>query len=317
MHQKCLIFGGTGFLGMNLCRMLRAEGYEVTVYGHDSLHAARMKTYFPDIRLVCGNFAETESFDSFIQGMDIIFHLISTTKPSNRDVMAEFTTNVLPTIRLLEACRKKHVRLIYFSSGGTVYGVPRYLPIDEGHRTEPISAYGIHKLAVEKCIEYYGRTYGMDYQICRISNPYGAWQDAHGSQGAVAIFLAKALQGETVELWGDGSVIRDYLDVDDLMDGICTLLSYRGDTRVFNFGSGNGTSLKELLYKIQRVTGRPVSVRRLEGRIQDVPANVLDIAQPQKELGWKPQTTLEAGLRKMIAMWDEEQEAFLPRSVDR
>lgn len=231
--------------------------------------------------------------------------------------MAEFTTNVLPTLRLLDACSKVHARLIYFSSGGTIYGVPRYLPIDEGHRTEPISAYGIHKLAVEKCIEYYGRTYGMDYQICRISNPYGAWQDAHGSQGAVAIFLAKALQGETVELWGDGSVIRDYLDVDDLMDGICTLLSYRGDTRVFNFGSGNGTSLKELLYKIQRVTGRPVSVRRLEGRIQDVPANVLDIAQPQKELGWKPQTTLEAGLRKMIAMWDEEQEAFLPRSVDR
>ena len=313
MVKKCLILGGTGFLGMNLCDTLLKKGYDVFVYGHRSLHALQIKKYFPSIHFIEGDFSTEADFYGYLREMDLVYHLISTTKPSNKNMMFEFTTNVLPTIRLLDACSKSHARLIYFSSGGTVYGTPRYIPIDEGHRTEPISAYGIHKLTEEKCIEYYGRTYGLDYQILRISNPYGPWQDIHGSQGVIPIFLAKILNGEAIDLWGDGSAIRDYIYVEDLMDAVCRISDYHGAERVFNVGSGEGTSLRQLINDIKMVTDEPVYVNFLPGRIQDVPSNILDTTLINREVGWKSTTSLITGLKKMIGIWDINRKGFFSR----
>ena len=313
MHHKCLVIGGTGFLGMNLCSALVQAGHEVTVYGHASSHTERLQQYLPMVHLITSDFVSEKDFSAYLKDVDVVFHLVSTTRPSNKDVMMEFTTNVLPTIRLLDACAKEQVRLIYFSSGGTVYGVPRYVPIDEGHRTEPISAYGIHKLAEEKCIEYYGRTYGLDYCILRLANPYGAWQAPYGSQGVIAIFLAKALHNEEIEIWGDGSNVRDYIYVDDLMRAVCQILDYSGPERVFNIGSGRGYSLQEILYRIQKVTGKMLHVKHMPGRIQDVPANVLDTTLIQQETGWSPTTKLLDGLGLMHDMWNEEFQSYYPR----
>ena len=308
---KCLILGGTGFLGINLCKKLIDGGNEVSVFARNGGHAQRLCNLFPAVEFIGGDFSHKLDWDIMLKNIDVVFHLISTTNPSNKDLSYEFESNVLPTINLLEGCKKNKVRVIYFSSGGTVYGMPRYLPIDEEHRTEPISAYGIHKLSIEKCIEYYGRTYGVDYYILRISNPYGAYQNPLGNQGVIAVFLAKILQNKTVEIWGDGSTIREYVFVDDLVSACMLLLSYVGGHRVFNIGSGRGYSLKEVIQLIKAKCGYSVNVNFVEKRIQDVSANILDINLARKELQWEPTVDLSEGLFRMVDMWSMQDKEFL------
>lgn len=157
--KKILILGGTGFLGSHLSYWLQANDYKVITYSRaiQSLQNEGVE----NCTHVQGNFVFETDFSDLLDGVDIVFHLISTTNPANQDALEEFQSNVVPTIRLLDACVKKGIRVIYFSSGGTVYGIPRYLPIDEEHRMDPISLYGIQKLSIEKCLEYYGWMYGL------------------------------------------------------------------------------------------------------------------------------------------------------------
>jgi len=312
-NLKCLLLGGTGFLGINLCKYLYANGYDVTIYNHCSVRFKRFKQLFPHVQIIDREFSsETkESLIDILGNIDVVFHLISTTNPSNKNVLYDFESNVLPTIRLLDACVKAKVKkIIYFSSGGTVYGIPRYIPIDEGHRTEPLSAYGIHKLAVEKCLEYYGRTYQLNYNILRVSNPYGEGQNPFSNQGVVAVFLAKALMHQPIEIWGDGSVMRDYIFVDDVIIACIKILNYQGKNSVFNVGSGVGYSLQEIIRIIQKTTGSILDINYLAGRVQDVPANILDISLMKKEVKWSPEITINEGIKKMLSSWNYAKKEF-------
>lgn len=309
--SRCLILGGTGFLGINLCKELINNGNKVFVFARNGRRAQRVCNLFPEVEFIRGDFSSNIDWDVMLKTIDVVFHLISTTNPSNHNLFYEFESNVLPTINFLEGCKKNKVRVIYFSSGGTVYGMPRYLPIDEEHRTEPISAYGIHKLSIEKCIEYYGRTYGVDYYILRISNPYGAYQNHLGNQGVIAVFLAKIIQDKAIEIWGDGSTIRDYVFVDDLVSACILLLSYNGGQRVFNIGSGIGYSLKEVIQLIKAKCGYPVNVAFIAKRIQDVSANILDVKLAQKELQWVPKVDLSEGICRMVDMWSMNNKEFI------
>ena len=225
--------------------------------------------------------------------------------------------DAMNTIRLLDSCRTGNIRIIYFSSGGTVYGIPRQLPLNEGHRTDPISVYGIQKLSIEKCLEYYGRTYGLDYIILRISNPYGSYQDPRVGQGAIAVFLARALLGQKIEVWGDGSVIRDYIFVQDVISACMKMISYKGNERIFNVGSSQGYSLQEILYLIQGFIGHAISVQYLPRRIQDVPANILDNSLLRGETDWEVHTSLEDGLSYMLESWDANSNEYCFLSGDR
>lgn len=309
--KKCLVLGGAGFLGIHLCKNLCEQGYEVTVYNRSSTRLDSLKKRFPQICILEEDFSIQNNFEEILMNIDIVFHLISTTNPSNINVLYDFESNVLPSIRLLDACARKQIRkFIYFSSGGTVYGVPRHVPIDEGHRTEPISPYGIHKLAVEKCIEYYGRSYDLDFTILRISNPYGEAQDPFANQGVIAVFLAKALLGQPIEIWGNGSVIRDYIFVQDVIDACMRVINYKGNRKIFNIANGKGYSLDELIYIIQKQIKKIVDVKYLEGRVQDVPANILDISLAEKELGWQPHMCLEKGINRMIEAWNFNEKRF-------
>ena len=309
-RRKCLVLGATGFLGKNLCRALARHGDEVVAYGRSRDQLQNLMAVTHDVATVCGDFIHDGVSETLLQDVDVVFHLISTTKPANKDVLKEFETNVLPTIRLLDACAMRRTRLIYFSSGGTVYGVPRYVPMDEGHRTDPISAYGIHKLAVEKCIEYYGRTYGLDYSILRISNPYGRFQNPQANQGVIAVFLAHALQKEPLEVWGDGAMVRDYVYVDDVMDACMRLLDYHGKERIFNIGSGKGVSLREIIRLIEQETGQDVNVRYRPSRIQDVPENVLNCDMAARELQWKTSVMLKEGIHQMRMILENQGDEY-------
>lgn len=304
--KRCLIFGGSGFLGKNLCRHLlqKKDCYELQVYGRHTKQFDEFSNIFPNIKTITGEVSTEKDFYSLLKGIDIVFYLISATNASNKDMVLEFEQNVLPVIRLLEACKKYSVRFVFFSSGGTVYGLPKYVPIDEMHSTDPISPYGIHKLTLEKCIEYYGRTYGLDYLILRITNPYGMYQNPKKNQGAIAVFLAKAILGNTIEIWGDGNAVRDYIFVSDVMDACDALMHYQGK-KIFNISSGRGYSLNEIVTEIYRqLRNRPIRVRYLPMRIQDVSVSILDNTLIGQETSWKPKINLQEGIRQMIKMWN-------------
>lgn len=297
---RCLVLGGTGFLGINLCEALLACGYEVYAFSRGGDKSEYLQQILSKVRIIKADFTLVENWGNFLTNVDIVFHLISTTKPSNENLLYEFSTNVIPTIRLLEACRGRNIKLIYFSSGGTVYGIPKYLPIDECHSTEPISAYGIHKLSVEKCIEYYGRSYGINYIILRIANPYGAYQDFNSGQGIIAIFLEKLKNKKPLEIWGDGENIRDYIYIKDLINACMKVITYKGNKKIFNIGSGKGHTIKEIVQILKKKVSYCVEIKFLPARIQDVSVNVLDISLAKKELNWLPKVTLEAGIDVMV-----------------
>jgi UDP-glucose 4-epimerase len=234
--------------------------------------------------------------------------MVSTTLPhsSNLDPVFDLESNVIRSVKLLDMAVKHQVKKIIFtSSGGTVYGKPTQVPIAESHPTEPTCSYGISKLAIEKYLALYKQLHGLDYTVLRIANPFGERQRLDGQQGAIAVFMGKVLRSETVEIWGDGSVVRDYIHISDVVRALLLAMSNTSIAHgVFNIGSGQGYSLNEVLSAIEQVTRKKVLRRFLVGRTFDVPVSVLDIAYAGTHLGWQPQTTFLQGLKQFYAWID-------------
>jgi len=228
--------------------------------------------------------------------------LISTTLPgnSNDDMVYDVQSNLVATVRLLGSMVARRVRkIVFISSGGTVYGDPKYLPIDENHPTDPHVSHGITKLAIEKYLLLYQQLYGMKVTILRVANPFGQRQRVETGQGAVAAFLSKALNGEPVEIWGDGSVVRDYIHVSDVAEAFARAVNYDGERSVFNIGTGIGTSLNELVDLIERALGSEVARVYRPSRRFDVPVSILANSLARRELGWERRVTLGEGLALM------------------
>lgn len=312
-----VVFGGAGFLGEHLCRRLLRKGNAPLVYGRDTESGRAFARRYPTVRYVAGDFVAEEHFDAYLQRGDVVVHLLSTTLPSNTDLAWDLRSNVLATLRLLDACAKSGVRAVVFvSSGGTVYGVPRSLPLQESHATDPICSYGIQKLLIEKYLHYYAHVFQLPYRILRLANPYGAGQNPFRGQGVVAAFLARALLESPIEIWGDGSVVRDYLYIDDAMEAMEALLCYEGKETVFNVGSGRGASLQEVVAAVQYAVGRKIAVKYKAGRKQDVPVNVLDISRARQELRWQPRVRLQEGVLRMKATWNGKTRCFQLDALD-
>jgi len=298
--MKCLILGGGGFLGSHLSEALIAEGHSVRIFERSGFQRAN----FPNsevIDWVEGNFVDVDQIAGAITGMDVIYHLVSTTLPksSNEDPVYDIETNVIGTLNLLELSRKTSNRkIIFVSSGGTIYGIPKEVPIKESHPTDPLCSYGIGKLTIEKYLHLYMVLHGIEYIVLRLGNPYGERQRISASQGAVAVFLNKALHDELIEIWGDGNVVRDYIYVGDAVRALSQAKSFAGKSGIFNIGAGQGRSLNEIIFAIEQLLGRPVRLRYLSARPFDVPVNVLDISRAKQCLNWEPRVSFEDGLRR-------------------
>jgi UDP-glucose 4-epimerase len=191
-------------------------------------------------------------------------------------------------------------KLVFSSSGGTVYGEPIYVPLDESHPTNPKALYGVTKLAIEKYIYYCNREYGINASILRVSNPYGERQRVGSGQGAIGVFLHKALKGESIEIWGNGNIQRDYIYIEDVADAFVRALGYRGEKSILNISSSEGKTLNELLDLIEGILGRPIERNYLPQRNFDVGVNVLDNSLAKKELGWAPKVSLIDGINRNL-----------------
>jgi UDP-glucose 4-epimerase len=187
-------------------------------------------------------------------------------------------------------------RVIVTSSGGTVYGHAQMLPIPEDHPLLPIVPYGIAKSAIERYCAFYREQFDLDTRILRVANPYGPGQRVESGQGFIGTVYTRMLRGRSIELFGDGHTLRDFVYVGDVANAFVHVLHHSGPERVFNVGSGEGTQLRDLLATIEDVTGRTIPTTFAPARSFDVTANVLDITRARQHLGWHPNVPLRTGL---------------------
>lgn len=306
-HSKFLILGGLGFIGRHIALALLSRGYKVRILDRSPVDLQDVLPIFANsknLEYVAGNFGNSESISNALNGCDCCIHLVTTTLPatSNTDKVFDVQSNLIGTIQLLEAMRNQGLKkLIFLSSGGTVYGNPVYTPIDEDHPTNPLSSYGIVKLAIEKYCRLYNHLHETKAIALRLSNPYGPGQSGNGIQGAVSAFLTKALTGQPIEIWGDGSVVRDYIHIDDVTNAILSAISYDGNEAVFNVGSGTGTSLNEIVDCLRKSFNPKLTVNYKASRSLDVSTNILDISRARRELGWSPNIEFESGIQALIS----------------
>lgn len=306
--MKALVIGGNGFIGTHLVEELLRQGWEVTVLDFQERRFGPMP---PHLHFIRGDLNQAYLVREALTGVDVVFHLAWATihETSNQDPSADVTTNLIPTIHLFEACRQVGVKkLIFTSSGGTVYGPARTLPIPENHPTTPINGYGVTKLAVEKYLYMFHHLHGLDYVILRPSVPYGPLQNPLGRQGAVAVFLYRIALGLPLSIWGDGLVTRDYFYVSDLVDAFLAAASRPAlQARIFNIGGAEELSLLQIVEACEKVVGKRARIDFQSPRQFDASRIVLDTSQAQQHLDWTPKVGLTEGLEKT---WHWMSDAF-------
>jgi len=298
--MKVVVTGASGFLGRALVRALLGAGHAVTATArrvpraieHPLLTWAQLDLGQPD-----------KSWSEILGGADVVYHLAWSTVPSeaNRVPAEDARVNIVGSLSLIEAIQSngRAPRLVFASSGGTVYGILSKIPAPEDHPLRPISAYGVAKLAVESYLAVIRGETGLPAVSLRIGNLYGPGQSLQRVFGAVTHFANRALAGEPVRIFGDGSVTRDYLYIDDAVDGLMRAGAHP-EHGAFNIGTGIGHSLNEVASIIAVELGRDLAVERLGSRPFDVPVSILDASRARQAFGWEPRVTLAEGIRKTL-----------------
>jgi len=295
-----VVLGGGGFLGVNLCRRLASSGAQVRAFGR------RCPFDLPGVEWRQGDFCDTAALASAIGSCETVFHLVHNYMPQSADLnMAEdIQQSVISSLALLEICRRLKVkRIVFVSSGGTVYGPTQHVPTPETASTDPISSYGISKLTIEKYLRLYEHHHGLSFRVLRTANLFGPFQLPGKKQGAIAALISCALRNQVFEIWGDGSAVRDYVYVDDVVDALLLAAEDESEERIFNIGSGEGHNLLQLITEIEANLGVRLAVRRAKGRAIDVPVSILAIERAATILGWTPKTPFAVGIKQTVEWW--------------
>jgi len=298
---RILILGGNGFIGRNLAVGLVNQGFDIVSADRS------MSPNTIGIEQRIGNLADTSFVHSLFDNLpyDWVIHLACSLIPSSGydDFIRERELNITGGFELIRTMLKSGSRkLLFFSSGGVIYGNNGLHINNEEAPLSPMNYYAFSKLAMEQFIQLEARLSGLEYIIVRPSNPYGSGQNLFGRQGLIAVALGKILSGEQLQVWGDGSIVRDYLHISDLVGSISKLVNVKAVNEIINIGSGIGLSVNDVLRTIQQVTGNKLDVQYLPGRQVDVPVNILDIYKIQSITNWKPQIELEEGIS---SLWNE------------
>ncbi len=276
--NRIVIFGASGFLGSHIVKKFALLGYETVAFDKVALPQGSHCLGLP-VRQVIGDFFSSDDIRNVLRPGDICIHLVSTTNPqtSNQNPQYDVKTNLEGTIQFLDVAMEAGVsKVVFASSGGAVYGPPKQTPIHESHPTDPICSYGITKLAIEKFLFLYNKLHGLPYCCLRISNPYGPLQRTDASQGAIAVFMGKIMANEDIVVWGDGSVVRDFIYIEDVVSAFVAAVDSDVSNGVYNIGSGTGVSIKSIIGELREVVGKNFNVVYTPKREFDVTSKVLD-----------------------------------------
>lgn len=298
---KCCVIGGAGFIGAHVTRLLAGSGHDVTVLGRRAQPDSRL----PDsVRYVSGDYTDLAVLRSVLSSVDLVVDLAYATVPrtSFEDPIFDIVSNLPASVRLLQECAAARIRkLVLVSSGGTVYGITKSLPIQEDHPTNPISPYGITKLTIEKYAGMFGVLSGLPIVIVRPGNAYGEGQRASAGQGFIATAMHSILGRQAVGLFGASGTIRDYIHVADVASGIVAALDAGGAGEIYNIGTGEARSNLDVLGEIEpfaRAAGYEMQTSTLPERTFDVPANVLDSRKLRDVSGWRPSIDFPQGIER-------------------
>jgi len=301
MNKRCLIIGGAGFLGLNLTKGLLSSGYKVLILDKTMAKSSIMDR----IDFVQADLMNASIVRNTIQKGDIIFYFACASLPGSpfEKIDADIHQDVEGFIGVIKAAISHGAdKIIFPSSGGTVYGNPLNLPISEDHPTSPICYYGVTKLMNEKYLYMFNRTHGLDYLIFRIGNPYGPGQDPKRLQGLIPKAMKKIMDDEKVEVFGDGENIRDYIYIDDVVEAMVKSVDLGLKNDVFNMGTGVGTSINDVLRVASSILKKKPQVEHLDKRPSDVATNILSSSKLYSEIDWKPKVPLKEGM-KMTHRW--------------
>lgn len=302
--MNIVLIGAAGFIGTNLALTLaQNDKNKITLVDRKAEYFDHIKKKgYKNIFYKESILDNYTNFDMLLKDQEVVYHLVSTTIPttSNQHIPEELNSNVIFSSLLFEACVRCNVKkVIFISSGGTVYGRETVCPIPEQVETKPISSYGLQKIMIEKLLELYNYMYGLDYRIVRLSNPYGPYQRPNGMLGAVTTFTYKALMNQKIEVYGDGSVVRDYIYIDDAIMGIIKIASRDDDQyKTYNLGSGQGTSVNDVIRTIKEALNINLQVQYTKSRKVDVPINYLDISRYESIHGKLNLVDLRTGIKK-------------------
>lgn len=300
MSDSCIIFGGGGFIGSHIAEDLLSNGVKVNIFDKQNASKKNVEHILDRINFIEGDFNNEVDISKALKGNTFAVHLVSSTLPasSNLNTFYDVESNLISSLHFFEKCVEYKIkRVVFISSGGTVYGNPVSLPIKETHPTNPISSYGVTKLAIEKYLYSYNFLKGLDYKILRFANPYGERQNPFLTQGLIAHLLYKIKKKETLEIWGDGKVIRDYFYIKDGARAVYKALYDKSSEKVFNISSGRGLSINQILERFRKVLKLDFDVKYLPGRKFDVKKNILDNRLALKYLKWKNEYSFNEGLK--------------------
>lgn len=301
MKKKCLVFGGNGFIGSHLVEDLLERNFEVKVFARFT--DDKVKNLYETghkITFIKGDFTNKKDLERAVEGVDYVFHFIYSSNPVDSATASfekEILLNLIPTINLMDACVKYNIKkLIFPSSGGSVYGDSKIQHKNEEDHLNPITFYAINKLTIEKLLYCYWKQFGLDYIIYRISNAYGKRQSFNANQGIIPVAIKKAMQKKTINVYGN--TIRDYIYVKDLTNFISNNFDKRHLYKIYNIGSGKGVRLLSLLRLIQEETGLQIKIKKLKKRKFDVDKVVLNIDRVKEEFNFNSKVGLREGIRK-------------------
>ena len=302
--KKVLVMGGNGYIGRNIVKAFNAHSETVDVYdlfGDEN-----------DIHFLQGNVIDDEKLDETVSRFDTVIYLISSVSPkkSMDEPESAYVNDIPMLIKVLDSCVHSGCkRVIFASSGGTVYGEGEGRVLSEDSYCQPINHYAICKEASEKILLMYNQRYGMENMILRVSNPYGPGQNPKSGVGAITIFTRKVLADEDITLYADPDTVRDYINIHDVAEAFYQATYYDFDkdvVPVYNIGSGKGFSLRDIISIIADALDKKVNVKVVESRGYDVKYNVLNIEKAQKCLSYGSHEDEEDRIREYILKLKEE-----------
>jgi UDP-glucose 4-epimerase len=297
---KVLVLGANGFIGSHLVDDLVKAGHTVRAFDRFSSDRILFDKH-NNIEIYRGDYLNNTDLEKALEDIEYVFHFISTTTPATADnnPTIDIDTNIRRSVELLQLCVQANVkRVLFASTGGAIYGsIGDSQPYKETDLPKPVSPYAIGKLTVENYLRYFKVKHGLDFIAFRISNPYGERQPFNRKQGVIPIFLENIARDKPITVFGDGSMVRDYIYVKDLTRMIVSVFERPHEHSVYNLGSGEGKSLKQLLDTIETVIDRQVSVETRDTPTTFVQEVILDTSRFASEFNELSTTSLEDGIR--------------------
>ncbi len=291
---------GAGFLGSALAaRLAGKEKIRIVSRSASPLYGKHNVDY------ITGNLKDLD-WETVLEDVDLVYVMTGTiiSYDGTEGIVKDIHEGIIPMLTLISECRKRGMRrIIYPSSGGTVYG--KYsVKSRESDLTIPWSVYAAHKIALENYFRLFNLYDGMEIISLRITNPYGYLVTTNRKQGIIPIFIDKIINNQHIEVWGSGNNVRDYVYIDDVINAVEEAAAYKGDVRCFNIGTSEGASINDVIHLIEQHSGKKANVSYRPGRICDAESSSVNIDLAVQELGWKPYITLSQGIQRLVGRYN-------------